>query len=754
MLTPTSRPFWYRTSCLAAAVVAGLAAAAFADEDSRKLADRVPAFRGPIVRGPAAEALSRAGGGGGGGVAADFASKDISLLSWIPLNNFPGGQGSGNDCWGYVSPSGREYAIVGLQKGFGFVEITNPSAPDILTVIPGPSSLWHDVTVIGHYAYGASEAGSGIQIMDMSNIDNGVVTLVKNWTSAGFSTTHTILSNPATKFLYLCGTNVNNGGFTAVNVADPVNPVMAGAWTTRYVHECQVVSYSSGPYAGKEIAFLFTGGAGMSIVDVTNKSNMITLSNPTYPGVQYCHQGWVSDDLKYLYINDELDEGSTVGVTTSRVFDITSLSAPVFKGTFTNGKTAIDHNMYVRGKYIFEGNYRSGLRVFDATNPLSPVEVAWIDTWPGDDNPSFNGVWGNYPLFPSNTVIVDDIEKGLFVLKLGQLIFDYPNGLPTQLEPGAAEPVTVQITQSIVELDPSTVKLFASINGAPYSSVAMAPVGGNKFAANLPAASCFDEVRYYVSAGVTEGWTVTSPQGAPEFYNSAIVQTGATVILADNFQTDKGWTVTNSNVQTGAWARGDPPANGGQGAPTGDADGSGNAFVTGLAFDVDLDGGPTTLTSPVLNLAGAASTQVAYSRWFSSENGAVDTLKVEISNDNGATWKPVGSTGSTGGWQAVSFQVESYVTPTAQVKVRFIASDNPNDSKTEAGIDAFTVEVLECEDGCYPDCDQSGTLDIDDFICFQTLFALSNAAADCDQNGTLDIDDFICFQTTFAVGCP
>ena len=42
--------------------------------------------------------------------------------------------------------------------------------------------------------------------------------------------------------------------------ADPENPVIKGAWTTRYVHECQVVLHQSGPYAGQEIAYLFAAG--------------------------------------------------------------------------------------------------------------------------------------------------------------------------------------------------------------------------------------------------------------------------------------------------------------------------------------------------------------------------------------------------------------------------------------------------------------------------------------------------------------
>jgi FG-GAP-like repeat len=54
---------------------------------------------------------------------------------------------------------------------------------------------------------------------------------------------------------------------------------------------------------------------------------------------------------------------------------------------------------------------------------------------------------------------------------------------------------------------------------------------------------------------------------------------------------------------------------------------------------------------------------------------------------------------------------------------------------------------------CSPDCDADGSLTIDDFICFQTLFALGDPSADCDASGSLNIDDFICFQTLFALGC-
>jgi probable HAF family extracellular repeat protein len=66
--------------------------------------------------------------------------------------------------------------------------------------------------------------------------------------------------------------------------------------------------------------------------------------------------------------------------------------------------------------------------------------------------------------------------------------------------------------------------------------------------------------------------------------------------------------------------------------------------------------------------------------------------------------------------------------------------------------EGFVATIPE-DSACLPDCDASGQLNIDDFICFQTFFALGELKADCDASGTLNIDDFICFQTGFSLGC-
>lgn len=55
---------------------------------------------------------------------------------------------------------------------------------------------------------------------------------------------------------------------------------------------------------------------------------------------------------------------------------------------------------------------------------------------------------------------------------------------------------------------------------------------------------------------------------------------------------------------------------------------------------------------------------------------------------------------------------------------------------------------------CRADANCDLSLDISDFIDFQTLFAIGDMRADFDASGDLTIDDFIVFQTAFALGCP
>ena len=267
---------------------------------------------------------SRAFGGPAAAGRAQFDSSSVSLSAWLTLSDLGFPTATGNDCWGYVSPSGREYALMGTSQATVVVEVTNPSAPVIIGSVTGQNSLWRDIKTFGTRAYSVTENGGGIQVIDLSQVDSGVVTLENTITGQGTDETHNVAIDEESGFLYRIG-GANNG-LRIYSLANPGNPTFVGQYTARYVHDAQIVTYTSGPFAGRQIAFCCAGlnggfdDTGLTILDVTNKSNITTLSQVSYPARAFSHQGWLSEDRNFFYLGDELDEGNTVSVTSTHVF--------------------------------------------------------------------------------------------------------------------------------------------------------------------------------------------------------------------------------------------------------------------------------------------------------------------------------------------------------------------------------------------------------------------------------------------------
>ncbi len=355
-----------------------------------------------------------------GVASAQYTSKGVRLLSHIALNQFPGSPSSGSAINGYTSASGREYATIGIRNGTAIVDITNPTAPVTIAHVPGPNSLWHENVVLGDYCYSVTEGGGGIQVIDLHNVDAGVATLVATWTGGNLNNVHTIEADPATKRLFANGTN---NGFLILDASNPTALVELGRWTTNYVHDCVIRNYTSGPYAGQQIGFLHCGSAGIKIVNITNPGAAMPTTGALnyYQGVStsfYSHSGSLSADNHYLFANDELDEYyHTASGCTTFVVDVSNLSAPTVASVFNSGVNTIDHNSALRNGYMFLSAYKSGVRVYNVSNPSSLSEAGFFDTYPGGEgSDSFNGDWGVFSNFASGNIVLSDIDGGLFVL--------------------------------------------------------------------------------------------------------------------------------------------------------------------------------------------------------------------------------------------------------------------------------------------------------------------------------------------------
>jgi serine protease AprX len=336
------------------------------------------------------------------------------------------------------------------------------------------------------------------------------------------------------------------------------------------------------------------------------------------------------------------------------------------------------------------------------------------------------------------------------------LTISLPNGVPDLLAPGVANQFSVKIEGAAQNPVPGSAKLHYRMSGTgEFAEAPLSYQGGTSYVASLTPPSCGSTPQFYITASGDGGGTATSPAGAPTQYYTAPVGTEVAVV-SDNFQNDNGWTVENQFVQDGWWERAVPAGNGLAGDPLTDYDGSGKCWLTGPAVNQDVDGGPTILTSPAFNLSNRPNAKMSFARWhYTNEATSSDNLVISISNDNGASWTQVESVKSTTtGWVVKKFRVADFVPTTAQVRLRLSIADDPNNSITEAALDAFKITDVVCIPTCYPDCNGDGILNLADFGCFQTKFATGNMYSDCNADGVLNLADFGCFQTKFATGCP
>jgi choice-of-anchor B domain-containing protein len=356
------------------------------------------------------------------GFAGQYPCNSIDLMSFLPLAQIGGGNGS--DIEGWTDPrTGNEYAIMGRSNGTAFVDITDPVNPVYLGNLPTRtiSSSWREIGVYKNYALIVCDycETHGMQIFDLRqlrNVPNPPVTFSETVLYTAFATSHTISINRKTGFAYADGSNTCSGGPHMIDIHDPLHPVFAGCYSEDgYTHDAQCVIYQ-GPDAehqGQEICFLANVDT-VTIVDVTDKANPTMISRTTYPGLGFTHQGWLTKDQATFILDDELDEVFIGHKTKTRFFDVRDLEAPFVASTYLATTKAIDHNQYVRGNLVFQSNYQAGLRILNLRP--APAEVAYFDVYPLGDQPDFNGTWANYPFFRSGNVVISGIEEGLFVV--------------------------------------------------------------------------------------------------------------------------------------------------------------------------------------------------------------------------------------------------------------------------------------------------------------------------------------------------
>ncbi len=386
------------------------------------------------------------------GSAAGFPCNNINLQSHMPLSSFSSNPGSINDIWGFVDLNdSNEYALVGLQNGTAIVNVTNPKLPVEVGFIAGNASIWRDLKVYQFfdetlekyqaYAYVTTESNAlqGLQIIDLTKLPTSV-SLAQTLTE--FTKAHNVYianvdyatgmaNEPVPPVMYIAGANKSGGAYRVFGLNDPLNPTLiASNPNNDYVHDMasMVITDSRTSQCAQghnpcEILVDFNETT-VDLWDVTDKNAPFRMSRTGYANTGFTHSGWVSEDKKYVFVQDEIDEQRHGLNTTLRVMDINDLTQPFIAGIYSGKTKAIDHNGFVKGDKYYMSNYRRGLTILDIKDPTNPSELGFFDTFPtpSANSANFNGAWGTYPYLPSGNILISDVEFGFFVVKPSEAI--------------------------------------------------------------------------------------------------------------------------------------------------------------------------------------------------------------------------------------------------------------------------------------------------------------------------------------------
>src|SRR3954471_19089319 len=324
---------------------------------------------------------------------------------------FASGVSCANIC-GYVDKTGIEYALVGTSKGISIVDISNPDSPKEVKAVTGPTSQWREIKVKDNYAYVTTEGGGGLQIVNLSSLPTASGITVKTWTggSAGNLTSIHALHIDG-NYVYLYGSKLFDGAPIVADISDPDNIVYVGNYhdplggQTAYVHDGYVRNdtlYACHIYKG----FL-------DIIDFKDKKNPKLLGTVVTPG-KFTHNAWLNESGKAMFTTDENKNSFLAAYDISNPANIKLLD----KIQSNPGSNSVVHNTHIikvgNGQFAVTSWYRDGFTIVDVTRPANLIQVGNYDTYSGSGE-GFNGDWGVFPYFPSGTIVVSNIEDGLYV---------------------------------------------------------------------------------------------------------------------------------------------------------------------------------------------------------------------------------------------------------------------------------------------------------------------------------------------------
>jgi len=356
-------------------------------------------------------------------LAAYFVISSVSIFSQLPNQNTTllaqrDEHGNGYSAlWGYAGPNGREYAILGCSTGTAFYDITDTANIHEVDFVTGIASTWREMKVFSSYAYVVSEGtNSRLQIIALQYLPDSV-SLVATYSYSGYTKTHSI--SQSGPYLYLHGGNntqggTDPGGVTILDITNPQSPVKRGSWSNFYIHDSRILNDTI--YACN----IYDPPGTISVINAANKDNLVTIGSWVNNPNPFPHNCAIPNDRRYIYTTDETSTPNGK----LKVWNKTNLNNVTLVTTWmpTNISTAIVHNVEIYNNLAVVAHYTAGIRILDISNPVSPTEIAWYDTYPNNNSSNFAGCWGVFMFPSSGKIIGSDMQGGLFVIKVGSNI--------------------------------------------------------------------------------------------------------------------------------------------------------------------------------------------------------------------------------------------------------------------------------------------------------------------------------------------
>ena len=588
-------------------------------------------------------------------------------------------------------------------------------------------------------------AGAGLQIVDLSALPD-TARLVRTDTST-FISAHTIWI--ADHYLYAMGTRAEagvNGGAVILDLEpDPEHPRRVGGVDPHYFHDAFV---RNDTLLGAAI-----NGDGGDIYDVSDKANPVHLGTITYP-FSGTHNTELLTDGRYAVTSDEvgftpktlkvwdisdLNDIVKVGEYTPNIVE--TIHNTRIRGRYayiawyTAGVRVIDmidprHPREVGFIDTYPGPDGGFNGVWEVFPHFPSGKIIASDRNSGLYVLEFNGATaGSMSGTVRDATTGDPIPEAM--IEVAGIKEPTPVDAAGRYYIGGVN--NEEITATVTAFGYRPVQLSETISGDTEQDILMEPIPFKTFTlravdgkTGLPIVGFSYTVDPVIDPLTVEGDSdeVALPIG--ESHHLIIGKWGYRIEhrrinvndnmnevvvelypgYQDNATLDLGWSFVSptDDALTGRWNRLRPylgyPNSDWVHPPTDPAGTDSRIFFTGQPPRFapperdDVSGGETTLTSPLMDLTSYGDPMIVFDRWFIhfQRDTILDSLVVELSNDDGASWKRAyAEVKGTAGWKRVVIFPRDYLALSDRMRIRFRVSDTLGNILVVAGMDNFEV---------------------------------------------------------------